>query len=72
MILKVLLDQPHNGCPLFFELYRCILYLPLRPQVHGRKLLQHWRASREFHPSEDLSELPPWREAVAGQESHYH
>ena len=51
-----------------FKFYHCILYLPLHPQVHGRKLLQHWRASREFHPSE----LPPWREAVAGQESHDH
>lgn len=29
-----------------------------------------WRASREFHPSEDLSELPPLLEAVAGQEYH--
>ncbi len=28
------------------------------------------RASRESHPSEDLSELPPLRAAVAGQEYH--
>ena len=30
-----------------------------------------WRTSREFHPSEDLSELPPSLVAVAGQEYHY-
>lgn len=29
-----------------------------------------WRTSRESHPSEDLSELPPLLEAVAGQEYH--
>ena len=29
------------------------------------------RTSRESHPSEDLSELPPLRVAVAGQEYHY-
>ena len=30
-----------------------------------------WRTSRESHPSEDLSELPPSLVAVAGQEYHY-
>ena len=29
-----------------------------------------WRTSRESHPSEDLSELPPLLVAVAGQEYH--
>ena len=29
------------------------------------------RTSRESHPSEDLSELPPLLETVAGQEYHY-
>ena len=29
-----------------------------------------WRCSRVLHPSEDLSELSPLREAVAGQEYH--
>ena len=29
-----------------------------------------WRRARVLHPSEDLSELPPLREAVAGQEYH--
>ena len=29
-----------------------------------------WRRSRVLHPSEDLSELSPLREAVAGQEYH--
>lgn len=41
---------------------------------HFRELRQpsgpRWRASRESHPSEDLSELPPLRAAVAGQEYH--
>ena len=27
------------------------------PQAHGRRLKLRWRASREFHPSEDLSKL---------------
>ena len=30
-----------------------------------------WHASRESHPSEDRSELPPLLVAVAGQEYHY-
>ena len=30
-----------------------------------------WRCSRVLHPSEDLSELPPLRSVVAGQEYHY-
>ena len=30
-----------------------------------------WHTSRESHPSEDLSELPPLLVAVAGQEYHY-
>ena len=30
-----------------------------------------WRTSRESHPSEDLSELPPSLVAVAGEEYHY-
>ena len=30
-----------------------------------------WRRSRVLHPSEDLSELPPLRSVVAGQEYHY-
>ena len=29
-----------------------------------------WRRARALHPSEDLSELSPLREAVAGQEYH--
>ena len=29
-----------------------------------------WRRSRVLHPSEDLSELPPLRSVVAGQEYH--
>ena len=30
-----------------------------------------WRRARALHPSEDLSELSPLLEAVAGQEYHY-
>ena len=30
-----------------------------------------WHRSRVLHPSEDLSELPPLRSVVAGQEYHY-
>ena len=29
-----------------------------------------WRRARVLHPSEDLSELPPLRSVVAGQEYH--
>ena len=36
-----------------------------RQQLNGS-----WRCSRVLHPSEDLSELSPLREAVAGQEYH--
>ena len=37
----------------------------------GGRLGPRGRASRESHPSEDLSELPPLLVAVAGQEYHY-
>ena len=37
----------------------------------GGKLKQRLSASRESHPSEVLSELPPLFETVAGQEYHY-
>ena len=36
-----------------------------------QRLNGSWRCARVLHPSEDLSELPPLREAVAGQEYHY-
>ena len=36
-----------------------------RQQLNGG-----WRRSRVLHPSEDLSELSPLREALAGQEYH--
>jgi len=35
-----------------------------------QRLNGSWRCSRVLHPSEDLSELSPLREAVAGQEYH--
>ena len=41
------------------------------PRALGGKCGPRWRASRESHPSEDLSELPPLLVAVAGQEYHY-
>lgn len=46
------------------------LYSALLPQTLGRRLKLCWRTSRAFHPSEDLSELPPLLETVAGQEYH--
>ena len=36
-----------------------------RQQLNGG-----WRRARVLHPSEDLSELPPLRSVVAGQEYH--
>ena len=36
----------------------------------GGKQRLRWRTSRESHPSEDLSELPPLLMSVAGQEYH--
>ena len=44
---------------------------PIRHYFPGRRLGPRGRASRESHPSEDLSELPPLLVAVAGQEYHY-
>ena len=35
-----------------------------------QRLNGSWRCSRVLHPSEDLSELPPLRSVVAGQEYH--
>ena len=35
-----------------------------------QRLNGSWRRSRVLHPSEDLSELPPLRSVVAGQEYH--
>ena len=55
---------------------RSPVFLTLLPQAQNKPKV-HSRAetgtalgcaSREFHPSEDLSELPPLRVAVAGQE----
>ena len=38
------------------------------PQAGAETETALGRASRDFHPSEDLSELPPLRVTVAGQE----
>ena len=63
-VIKVLLER------------RCIpvLRLPVfdttSPGV-GDRLKPRICASRESHPSEDLSELPPLLVSVAGQEYHY-
>ena len=40
-------------------------------RAEGGKAELCWRTHREFHPSEDLSELPPLLESVAGQGYHY-
>lgn len=49
------------------------IHLSSTPRFTVGKSSGGWRLSapREFHPSEDRSELPPLRVAVAGQEYHY-
>ena len=54
--------------PLFLD--TACLYSTLLPQA-GRQLELCGRTSRESHPSEDLSELSPLLETVAGQGYHY-
>ena len=52
--------------------FEILMLAPVRrffPEPRQR-LNGSWRCSRVLHPSEDLSELPPLREAVAGQEYH--
>ena len=52
--------------------FEILILAPVRrffPEPRQR-LNGSWRCSRVLHPSEDLSELPPLREAVAGQEYH--
>ena len=44
------------------------VFLTLLPQARAETETALGCASRESHPSEDLSELPPLRVAVAGQE----
>ena len=53
--------------------FEILMLAPVRrffPEPRQR-LNGSWRCSRVLHPSEDLSELSPLREAVAGQEYHY-
>ena len=53
--------------------FEILMLAPVRrffPEPRQR-LNGSWRCARVLHPSEDLSELPPLREAVAGQEYHY-
>ena len=47
---------------------RSPVFLTLLPQARAETETALGCASRESHPSEDLSELPPLRVAVAGQE----
>lgn len=50
--------------------FEILMLAPVRrffPEPRQR-LNGSWRCSRALHPSEDLSELPPLRVAVAGQE----
>ena len=52
--------------------FEILMLAPVRrffPELRQR-LNGGWRRSRVLHPSEDLSELPPLPEAVAGQEYH--
>ena len=47
---------------------RLPVFLTLLPQARAETETAFGCASRDSHPSEDLSELPPLRVAVAGQE----
>ena len=52
--------------------FEILMLAPVRrffPEPRQR-LNGSWRCSRVLHPSEDLSELPPLRSVVAGQEYH--
>ena len=52
--------------------FEILMLAPVRrffPELRQR-LNGGWRRSRVLHPSEDLSELPPLRSVVAGQEYH--
>ena len=52
--------------------FEILMFAPVRrffPEPRQR-LNGGWRRSRVLHPSEDLSELPPLRSVVAGQEYH--
>ena len=52
--------------------FEILMLAPVRrffPEPRQR-LNGSWRCARVLHPSEDLSELSPLREAVAGQEYH--
>ena len=52
--------------------FEILILAPVRrffPEQRQR-LNGSWRCSRVLHPSEDLSELPPLRSVVAGQEYH--
>ena len=53
-----------------FLIFRLPVFDTTPPGV-GDRLKPRKGASRESHPSEDLSELPPLLEAVAGQAYHY-
>ena len=46
-------------------------YSTLLPGLLGGQLVCGWRRTWELHPSEDLSELHRWFEAVAVQKYHY-
>lgn len=59
--------------PRFLTLNCGLIFDTTSPRRGQRRKLRLVAVSRESHPSEDLSELPPLREeAVAGQEYHYH
>ncbi len=59
-----------RAAPLFLTFVYCVALFDTTSRALGGVLDPHWRASRAFHPSEDLSELPPLIESVAGQEYH--
>ncbi len=62
---------PVQGAALYFLCHFTLLALfDTTSRAVGGDLELCWRTSRAFHPSEDLSELPPLFETVAGQEYH--
>ena len=55
----------------FFKLFAVTRIRHYFPRCVGGNRRPCWRTSRDSHPSEDLSELPPLLVTVAGQEYHY-
>jgi len=59
-----------EGGPAVSIVDRLLALFDTTSRALGGNLELCWRTSRESHPSEDRSELPPLLETVAGQEYH--